>query len=340
MPKVLIGSPVLCDADSSHVRILRRGGLEVVFPPEIRPLTESDLLRLLPGVQATIAGPEPYTARVIEAAKDLCVIARSGVGYDSVDIEAANKHGVAVTITPGTNHDAVAEHAFALLLALAKGIVRQHQLTLEGGWTRQPTIPVRGQTLGIVGLGRIGKAMALRGLAFGMKVLATEKLPDHDFVQRHGIELVPLEDLLRRSDFISLHAPYTSETHQLIRAETLRLMKPTAFLINTARGGLVCERDLLEALQSGKLRGAGLDVFEKEPPGDNPLFRLPNVIVTPHLAGLDTQSLRDMADMAAETIVGLLDGRWFDDGRIVNPEVRQRFHHRLKTQGLLAASWT
>jgi D-3-phosphoglycerate dehydrogenase/(S)-sulfolactate dehydrogenase len=246
------------------------------------------------------------------------------VGYDSVDVPSATAHGVAVTITPGTNHDAVAEHAFALLLALAKDVVHQHQQTIQGGWSRQPTVPVRGQTLGIVGLGRIGKAMALRALAFGMKVLATEKLPDEDFIRRHGIELVPLEELLRRSDFVSLHAPYTPETHHLIRAETLRLMKPTAFLINTARGGLVCERDLLEALQTGQLRGAGLDVFEKEPPGDNPLFRLPNVIVTPHMAGVDTQSLREMAEMAARTIVGILRGEWFEDGRIVNPEVRPR----------------
>lgn len=338
MSKVLIGSAVLCEENSSHVRILREAGLEVVFPPEIRLLTETDLLRLLPGIQATIAGPEPYTARVIETAKDLCVIARSGVGFDSVNVEAATKHGVAVTITPGTNHDAVAEHAFALLLALAKDVVRQHQLTIQGGWSRQPTIPVRGQTLGIVGLGRIGKAMALRGLAFGMKVLATEKLPDWDFIHRHGIELVSLEELLQRSDFVSLHAPYTPETHHLIRAETLRLMKPTAFLINTSRGGLVCERDLVEALRAGKLRGAGLDVFEKEPPGENPLFQLPNVIVTPHMAGVDTRSLKEMADMAAQTIVGLLRGDWFEDGRIVNPEVRQLLRHRLETQGILAAN--
>ncbi|MDW8222575.1 MAG: phosphoglycerate dehydrogenase [Gemmatales bacterium] len=324
MPRVLIGSAVLCDENGSHLRILREAGLAVVFPPEIRLLTESDLLRCLPGVHATIAGPEPYTARVIESAKDLCVIARSGVGYDSVDVEAATRHGVAVTITPGTNHDAVAEHAFALLLALAKDVVRQHQWTVQGGWSRQPTVPVRGQTLGIVGLGRIGKAMALRGLAFGMKVLATEKAPDWDFIRQHGIELVSLEELLRRSDFVSLHAPYTPETRYLIRAETIRLMKPTAFLINTARGGLVCERDLLEALEKGQIRGAGLDVFEKEPPGDNPLFRLPNVIVSPHLAGADTQSLRDMAEMAARTVVGLLRGEWFEDGRIVNPEVRPR----------------
>jgi D-3-phosphoglycerate dehydrogenase len=325
MPRVLIGSAVLCEQESSHVRILREAGLEVVFPPQPKLLTEAELLQLLPGIHATIAGPEPYTARVIEAAKDLRIIARSGVGYDSVDVAAATRRGIAVTITPGTNHDAVAEHAFALLLALAKDVVRQHQLTIAGGWSRQPTVPVRGQTLGIVGLGRIGKAMALRGLAFGMQVLATEKQPDWEFLRQHRIELVPLEELLRRSDFVSLHAPYTPETHHLIRAETLRLMKPTAFLINTARGGLVCERDLLAALQSGQIRGAGLDVFEKEPPGDNPLFHLPNVVVTPHMAGVDTRSLREMADMAAETIVRLFRGDWPDDGRIVNPEVRPHF---------------
>jgi D-3-phosphoglycerate dehydrogenase len=325
--RVLITPPALCGLRGAYIDLLRKGGLQITSPPAPwdHQLSESELLDVLPGVTATIAASEPYTDRVMERHPQLKVIARVGVGYDSVDVEAATRCGIVVAISPGVNHDTVAEHAFALLLALAKHITQDDRNLRSGRWVRNLTMPVRGQTLGIVGLGRIGKAMALRGLAFGMRVVACEVTPDGAFAQRHGIRLLPLPELLAESDIISLHAPMLASTRHLINRETLGLMKPTALLINTARGGLVDEEALADALRSGRIAGAGLDVFREEPPPPNhPFFALENMVLTPHLGGTDTRSLFDMAELAARAIVELSQGRWPAE-LIVNPQVREKF---------------
>ncbi len=185
-------------------------------------------------------------------------------------------------------------------------------------------MPLRGRTLGIAGLGRIGKAMAVRGECFKMPLVAYEPYPDLEFVARHHIRLVTLEQLLAESDYLSLHMPATPASRHLINRDTLRLMKPTAFLLNTARGSIIKEADLIEALQQGRLAGAGLDVFEDEPPADSPLLHMDNVVVTPHAAGVDLQSRDDMALSAAEAIIALRRGEWPAE-KVVNPEVRERF---------------
>jgi phosphoglycerate dehydrogenase-like enzyme len=287
-------------------------------------LTEPELLDALRGIKATVAGSEPYTRRVLQAHPQLRVIARAGVGFDAVDVPAATDSGVVVTITPGTNHDAVAEHTFTLILALAKNLITQHAGTRAGKWPRQANLPLRGRTLGIAGLGRIGKAVAIRGACFGMPLLAYEPFPDTRFVEQYQVKLVSFERLLAESDYLSLHVPLTKESEHLINRRTLALMKPTAFLINTARGGLVCEADLLEALQAKRLAGAGLDVFEKEPPPPSPLLELDSVVLTPHAAGVDLQSRDDMALAAAQAIVALSRGEWPAE-QVVNPEVRAKF---------------
>ena len=325
MPKVLIAPQTLANVGGPFENLLRDAGFELAFPPRPLQMTEDELLEVLPGMCATIAGSEPYTRRVIAANPALRVIARAGVGYDAVDVAAATDHGVAVCIAPGTNQDAVAEHTFTLILALAKNLVPQHEGTKTGRWPRGTNLPLRGRTLGIAGLGRIGKAVALRGEAFGMPLLAYEPYPDQAFVAAHGIKLVPLERLLAESDVLTLHVPLTPESRHLINRRTLALMKPTAQLINTARGGLVCEADLLEALQAGRLGGAGLDVFEQEPPApDNPLFALENVVLTPHAAGVDLQSRDDMALSSARAIVALSRGEWPAE-QVVNQQVRAKF---------------
>ncbi len=324
MPKVLITPATLVGIDGPYLEVLREAGFEASYPAQRAPLTEADLLQILPGVTAVIAGSEPYTPRVLAHAKDLRVIARAGVGYDAVDLPAATAHGVPVTITPGANNDAVAEHTFAMLLALAKKIIPQHLETKAGGWARDACLPLRGQTLGIVGLGRIGKAVALRAAAFNMRLLAYEPAPDKDFVARNRVELVPFEKLLAESDFITLHVPLAVDCRYLINRKTLALMKPTAYLINTARGGLVCEADLLEALREQRIAGAALDVFEEEPPGTSPLFAFDNVLLTPHVAGIDVQSRLDMALQAAQAVVALSRGQWPAE-QIVNPEARGKF---------------
>jgi D-3-phosphoglycerate dehydrogenase / 2-oxoglutarate reductase len=322
--KALIAAMSLKEMRGEFVDGLRRAGFELVYPPGSAQLNEEELLQQISGVKASVAGSEPYTRRVIEAAPSLRVIARVGVGFDAVDLQAATDHGVAVATTPGANHDGVAEHTFALMLALAKRLIPQHLGTQAGKWPRHSTLPLRGRVLGIAGLGRIGKAVALRGECFGMHLLCYEPQPDLAFVRAHGVSLVPFDRLLAESDYLTLHLPLGPESKHLMNRRTLAQMKPTAFLINTARGGLVCEADLLEALSSGRLAGAGLDVFEKEPADPNPLLQLENMVVTPHNAGGDLQARNDMALAAARAVIALSRGEWPAE-QIVNPQVRQRF---------------
>jgi phosphoglycerate dehydrogenase-like enzyme len=324
MDKVLMAPMTLAGLEGAFVEALREAGFELVYPNTGTQLTEEELLAFLPGIKASLAGSEPYTARVLAANPQLRVIARVGVGFDAVDVAAATKHGCAVTITPGTNEGSVAEHTFTLILGLAKSIVSQHLGVKTGGWPRGANLPLRGRTLGIAGLGRIGKAVALRGAAFGMHLLAYDPIPDTAFAAHHHIALVPFERLLAESDYLTLHLPVSAESRYLINRQTLALMKPTTFLINTARGAVVNEADLLDALRNKRLAGAGLDVFEQEPPGKNPLFELDNVLLTPHAAGTDVQSRDDMALSAAQAIVSLSRDEWPAE-KVVNPEVQASF---------------
>jgi phosphoglycerate dehydrogenase-like enzyme len=324
MRKVLITPATLHGLDGLYLKALREAGFECVFPPRATQLTEEELFQQLDGVVATLAGSEPYTRRVIDTHPSLRAIARAGVGYDAVDVAACTERGVAVCIAPGTNQDSVAEHTFALILALAKGLLPQDRGTRAGQWPRQSNLPLRGRTLGILGLGRIGKAVAVRGAAFGMRLLAFEPFPDLAFAEQYRLTLASLERLLAESDYVTVHVPLTPDSRYLLNRKTLALMKPTAFLVNTARGGLVHEGDLLEALRAKRLAGAGLDVFEQEPPPPGPLFEMDNVVLTPHTAGVDLQSRDDMALSAARSLVALSRGRWPAEA-VVNPQIRERF---------------
>lgn len=321
MPTVVIAWDMLFPFAGPHVEQLRRAGFDVRLA-EKRLASEAETIEALRGVAAVIAGGEPYTHRVLASLPELRVVSRAGVGTDRVDTEAATRHRVVVTITPAGNHEAVAEHALTMLLALARSVVRHDQEVRRGVWSRGALQPLRGRTLGIVGLGRIGRAVAVRAAAFRMRLLACEEFPDAEFVRHHGIELVDLDRLLALSDFVTLHVPLTAQTRGLINRTTLAGMKRGSYLVNTARGGLVVEPDLLEALRSGQLAGAGLDVFNEEPtPAHNPLLQLENVLVSPHLAGGDIQGLNDMALAAAQNIIDLHQGKW-PEGSVVNPAVR------------------
>lgn len=324
MPKALIAPTALAKLEGQHLQILRDAGFELVFPNVSHQLNEDELFAILPGMSAAVAGMEPYTPRVLDACPSLRVIARVGVGYDAVDVPAATSRGVAVAIVPGTNQESVAEHTFCLLLGLTRRLVEKHNSMKAGRWERGIVLPVRGTTLGIVGLGRIGKAVAVRGAAFGMRLLAYEPFPDAAFAAAHKVEFVSLEKLLAESDFVSLHLPLDAASRQIINKKTLGLMKKTAYLVNTARGGLVNEDDLAEALKSGTIAGAALDVFEREPPIGSPLPALDNVLMTPHEAGIDRKSLQDMALAAAQAVVDLSQGKWPTE-KIVNPAVKEKF---------------
>ena len=323
MAKVLITPATLATCGGPFLEALRAAKFELRFPNTGAQLTEDELMAELPGVSAALAGSEPYSRRVLEAFPRLRVIARAGVGYDAVDVATATERGVVVCTTPGTNHDAVAEHTFALILGIARSVGWQHIRIKAGDWPRQTTQPLRGRVLGIAGLGRIGKAVAIRGAAFGMKLLAFEPFPDQAFAKQYNIAFVSFEKLLAESDYLSIHVPLNAESKHLINKKTLALMKPGAFLINTARGGLVNEADLFEALKSGRLAGAALDVFENEPPGKIPLFELSNAPSHAHTAGVDVHARRH-GPVRRPVDHRLSKGEW-PSPQIVNPDARSRF---------------
>jgi D-3-phosphoglycerate dehydrogenase / 2-oxoglutarate reductase len=322
MSKVLVALPTVHERLHAALHRLRAAGFEVVFNPHGRTLSEDELIAALPGVAATIAGTEPYTDRVLAAAPQLKVVARSGVGYDAIDVAAATRHGLAIAMGFGANHDAVADFAFALMAALASKLLPYHTLLAEGRWQRSAHRPLWRATTGIIGLGRIGKALAHRCRGFEMRVLGYDVLPDDGFAHQHGVERVDLATLFAESDFISVHAPHTPETDKIVSRARIALMKPTAFLVNTARGGLVDEAALAGALAEGKIAGAGLDVFEVEPlPAASPLRRLTNVVLTPHCAGSNTDAIAAMADRCVDNVLALLDGRDPGADYVLNPEV-------------------
>jgi D-3-phosphoglycerate dehydrogenase len=322
MPTVLIGPGTLRNKPGPFREILADAGFRCIDPPGDHTLTEPELRAALPEADALIAGAEFITSDLIARAPRLRAIARTGVGYDAVDVAAATARSIPVMITPGTNQESVAEQAFALLLALTRNVVGNHNTIRAGGWDRTLVQPLRGKTLGLIGLGRIGRAVATRALAFGMSVVAFDPLAaDADFEDRHGIRRLGLDDVLAASEVVSLHSPLNDETRGLINRATLAKMRPGSYLINTARGGLVVESDLAESLASGHLAGAGLDVLNDEPPEPgNPLVNLPNVVLSPHMGGIDTRSMADMAVMAARCVVSLHEGTW-PAGCVVNNEL-------------------
>lgn len=302
-----------------HLKMLREAGFELLPSDKQAEAYQADcLIEQLAGCAAVIAGSEPYTAEVLAACPDLRVIARTGVGYDAIDTAACDRAGVAVCVTPGVNHHAAAEQAIALLMGVARGFPAADRMVREGRWGYVAQPRVIGSTIGLVGLGRIGQAVATRAVGLGLKVLAYEPNPPAEFVQQWNIELTSLDDLLGRSDYVSLHCPYSRDSHHLMDAERFAQMKKGAVFINTARGLLVDETALVAALRSGHLRGAGLDVFEVEPlPLESELIKLPNVLLAPHLAGADNESRNDTLTMSADTLIQLASGEWPAD-RIVN----------------------
>ena len=321
-PRVLITSIFLKAGDDVD-RYLSSQGVEPIYRPWHGGRTEEELIDLLRGIDGAIVSTDPFTARVIQAAERLRVISRTGVGYDAVDVPAATKRGVIVTTTPGVNRHAVADWALALILCCARKIPENLGEVRRGTWTRHEGMDLAEKTLGVVGLGTIGKEVAKRAKAFGMRLLAFDLVQDLPFAAGQGIAYVPLEDLLRQSDFVSIHCFLNAATRHLINAERLLLMKPTAFLINTARGGIVDTEALYRALHAKRIAGAGLDVFEGEPlRADSPLRALENVYLSPHTAGSTADARRLSGATAAENLIRALRGERPDG--IVNPEVLAR----------------
>lgn len=313
--------PPLMHGDGPHTALLREAGFEVRHPPPGFNERQPDLLATIMGdVDAVLVGTEPYTRDVIDAAPRLRAIVRFGAGYDAIDLKAADARGIVVATTPGSNHEAVAEHTLAMLLALARGFPRRDLMVRRSEpWQKIPMRRIAGSTLGILGLGRIAKAFVRRlsGLELG-RILVHTPRPHHTFGAAHGIEFTTFNDVLRQSDSLSLHLPLTAETRHLINGDALARMKRGAIIVNTSRGGLIDESALHTALTKGHLAGAALDVFAAEPPEpDNPLLKLDNVLLSPHIGGLDNESYRDLQTKAASIVIDLAAGRW-PDGCVVN----------------------
>lgn len=275
---------------------------------------EETMVREIAGADAVLARTAPFTRRVIEAGGErLKVIARFGVGYESIDVDAATENGVYVTIAKNANMRAVAEHTFALMLALCKGVLPKFEACKSGDWeirNRQVNTELFHKTIGIIGLGNIGREVAsIAANGFGMKVLAHDEYVPAQLVADY-VEMVSLEELLANSDIVTVHVPVTPETKNLINADTLAKMKPSALLINVDRGSIVNEDDLYEALTNGVIAGCGADTFVQEPVSpDNKLLHLPNFIASPHCGGLTHEASDLMCMLAAESIDDVLCGR-------------------------------
>jgi D-3-phosphoglycerate dehydrogenase / 2-oxoglutarate reductase len=270
---------------------LRENGCNVIVKPGYPGITEDTLIEHVgPEIDGVICGVEPFTRYVIERLPRLKSIARTGVGFDSIDVPAAADHNVIVTTTPGANRHAVADHTLVFMLMLTRLIPANQKMVVDGKWTRVVGWDAYAKTLGIIGVGAIGKEVARRSIGFDMPLLGYDINPDYAFAEKHNLKYVELDELMAQSDFVSLHLPYYPATHHIVGEREISLMKPTSYLINTARGGLIDEDALYNALVEKRLRGAALDVCENEPNFASPLLQLDNVIWTPHVAGITLES--------------------------------------------------
>ena len=286
----------------------------------VRELKEAD------GVLALLT--ERFDGATMDAAPKLKVIANMAVGFDNIDVAAATERGIVVCNTPGVLTDTTADCAWTLLMATARRVIEAYKYVQEGKWKTWGPLLLRGQdvhhaTLGLIGVGRIGSAVAERARGFSMRVLYYDAIRRQDLEQRLGLIYAPMEQVLREADFVSLHVPLTPETRHLINAERLRMMKPTAVLVNTSRGPVVDHKALYAALRAGQIWAAGLDVTDPEPiPMDDPLLTLDNCLILPHIASASFQTRDAMAALAARNIANVLQGQQPETP--VNPEVWER----------------
>ena len=304
-------------ADAVIGAFFEEAGIEVVFRPLLEARSPAEVVGIMEGASAGIVSTDPFDRTVFEQLPQLRVLARTGVGLDSIDVEAATGAGVVVTRAVGALEETVADHALALMLAAVRRVVENDASVRRGEWDRLGALTpwsLRESCVGVVGLGRIGSAVVRRLQGFGCEVIGSdpyvEDLP--------GCVLVPLEELFERADIVMLHVPLTPETRGLVDADRLARMRPSAILVNVSRGDVVDEDALVDALRSGRIRGAALDVFAHEPPTASRVLELPNVVLSPHHAGLSSESVRELTFQAVTSALAVLRGDAHPG--IVNPE--------------------
>jgi phosphoglycerate dehydrogenase-like enzyme len=320
-PHVVVTYPGFDGDDERTAGALRAAGLAVRLEPRLGERTPAEVIGFMQGAVAGIVSTDPFDRDVFAACPRLQALARVGVGFDTIDLAAATEAGVAVTITPGLNSETVADHTLALMLACIRRVVENDTSVRRGEWERGGRYlgsALSGATVGLIGLGGIGRAVARRLAGFGVRILG------HDPVDAEveGVERVSLDELLGSCDVVSLHVPLVEDTRELLGERELALMRPTAILVNTARGRLVNEAALVRALQEGRLAAAGLDVFEHEPPSASPLLAFPRVVLSPHIGGIGVDAQQAMLEMAVGAVLSVLAGREPDS--IVNPGVLGR----------------
>ena len=306
--RILITSTSFGKTDPLPLQNLQAYGCEVIENPYGRPLKEDELISLLADVDGVIAGLDEFTQKAIQSANRLKVISRYGVGMDNIDLEAARAKKIRVTSTPGANTQAVADLTIALMLAVARKITRADICTRQGKWEKFYGHSLYRKTLGILGLGRVGQAVFRRSAGFEMKTLAYDPWQKELIEKTDGIKYADLQDLLSYSDFVTLHLALSEKTHHLIGEKELSLMRPTAYLVNTARGGLINEEALYQALKNKVIAGAALDTFTDEPPRASRLLTLENVVMTPHIGSYTYEATLEMGLAAVENLISSLQG--------------------------------
>lgn len=307
--KILITPRSFASISDKPIKMLTEKGYEIQRNNTGRPYEKEEMLKLIRDVDGIIIGIDELSAEIIEEANKLKVISKYGIGVDNIDINMATNKKIIVTNTPTANVDAVADLAFGLILSLARRIPEADKKTKSGEWEKIIGKSVWEKTIGIIGLGKIGKQVVKRAQGFKMNILVYDLVKDEKFAQSYNIKYVNLEELLQKSDYITIHIPLNDATRGMINYEELEKIKESAFLINTSRGGIVDEEDLYNALRNNKLRGAALDVYNNEPPRKSPLKELDNVIMTPHIGAYTEEAIENMSIQAAQNLIDVLEGR-------------------------------
>jgi D-3-phosphoglycerate dehydrogenase / 2-oxoglutarate reductase len=318
--KILLTTTSFQDTPGVHHDLLAQTGWKIITTRG--PLSEADTFALVGDVDGYICGDDAITRKVLEKARPkLKVLSKYGVGVDKIDVKSCTEFGIPLLFTPGINHTTVAEHTFLLLLALEKNLLFHTDSTRNGGWKRKTGHELFEKNIGIIGLGRIGKEVAVRSRAFGMNVISMSRSWDENFAAEHGLKkAASLDEIFAASDYISLHTNLTPETRGLINAKSIAKMEKGVLILNCARGEIVNTNDMVAALKSGQVAGYGTDVLDQEPPPtDHPLLRLPNVVVTPHIGSRTYESVVRQATSAVKNLILAMNGE--KPIAQVNPEV-------------------
>jgi len=321
--KVLISATSFSEITKEPEDRLIDAGHDVIRNPYNRPMTADEVAPLLADIDAVAAGVDDFSAPSLAQADRLKIIAKHGAGIDNIDVVECTRRGIVVTNVPGANAEAVADMALALMLAVARHIPGGDRTTKAGQWVNTYGVDLCGATIGILGLGRIGKSVVKRCRGFDTRVLAYDPYFDDEFASSHQIDRADsIDQVMREADFISIHMPVTPETRGIIDASKIALMKSTAILVNTARGAIVDEDALADALETGRIFGAGLDVYAAEPPGDSRLLQCERAVTMPHVSSNTPGALLAMGNGVTDAIIAVLSGQRPDN--IVNPEVYDR----------------